>query len=127
MFWIQNHMVAPKEQALGCADCHSPGGRVNFASLGYTPERAAALQSFNPIEVVAMEMSNPATGVTLKWTTDVNYFRYQVQSSSDLMQWTNEPTGKFTGGAAPQNFVFTDGMTGGAPAKKFYRVVRTTE
>ena len=44
MFWIQNHMVAPKEQALGCADCHTFGSRMNFAALGYDETRAAQLQ-----------------------------------------------------------------------------------
>jgi len=127
MFWIQNHMVAPKEQALACADCHSPGGRVEFAKLGYTTERAAALQSFYPVEVIAFEMAAPGAGISLKWTTNVNYFRYQVQSSSDLVQWTDEPTGKFTGGAAPQSLVFNDAAPAGAPAKKFYRVLRSTQ
>lgn len=44
MFWIQNHMVAPKEQSLQCADCHKYGSRINFAQLGYAPERAQQLQ-----------------------------------------------------------------------------------
>jgi octaheme c-type cytochrome (tetrathionate reductase family) len=127
MFWVQNHMVAPKENALGCADCHSPGGRIDFANLGYTPERAAALQSFYPIEVIAFEMAAPGAGISLSWTTNVNYFRYQVQSSMDLATWDNEPDGKFTGGGTPQEFVFTDAAPAGSPAKKFYRVVRSTQ
>lgn len=28
MIWPLNHMVAPKENALGCHDCHTPGGRM---------------------------------------------------------------------------------------------------
>jgi hypothetical protein len=44
MYWIQNHMVAPKEQSLQCADCHTYGSRMNFAQLGYAPERAEQLQ-----------------------------------------------------------------------------------
>lgn len=44
MFWIQNHMVAPAENALKCADCHTYGSRMNFAQLGYAPERAEQLQ-----------------------------------------------------------------------------------
>jgi hypothetical protein len=43
MFWIQNHMVAPKEQALTCADCHTWGSRINFYQLGY--ENAQSLQT----------------------------------------------------------------------------------
>ncbi len=126
MFWIQNHMVAPKEQALGCADCHSPGARVNFATLGYPAEQAAALQSFYPIEVIALEASNPATGVTLRWTSKVNYFHYQVQSSTDLLKWDDEETGKFAGEAAPQDLVFTAPDSGGVH-KKFYSVMSSTQ
>lgn len=32
------HEVAPKEQALKCADCHSGGKRLDFKALGYTPK-----------------------------------------------------------------------------------------
>ena len=31
------HEVAPKSDALSCTDCHSGGKRLDFASLGYTP------------------------------------------------------------------------------------------
>jgi octaheme c-type cytochrome (tetrathionate reductase family) len=44
MTWIQNHMVAPKEQALQCVDCHTYGSRLNFAALGYDPVKAEELQ-----------------------------------------------------------------------------------
>jgi octaheme c-type cytochrome (tetrathionate reductase family) len=44
MYWIQNHMVAPKEQALQCRECHTYASRMNFAQLGYAPERAEQLQ-----------------------------------------------------------------------------------
>lgn len=44
MVWIQNHMVAPKEQALSCRDCHTYGSRLNFAQLGYEPAKAQQLQ-----------------------------------------------------------------------------------
>ncbi|ADU66793.1 cytochrome c family protein [Desulfurispirillum indicum S5] len=30
-----SHQVAPKEQALKCADCHSPQGRLDWKALGY--------------------------------------------------------------------------------------------
>ncbi|WP_094227073.1 tetrathionate reductase family octaheme c-type cytochrome [Methanolobus psychrotolerans] len=30
-----NHEVAPKEDALGCIDCHLDGGKMDFAALGY--------------------------------------------------------------------------------------------
>ena len=48
MFWIQNHMVAPKENALSCEDCHAADGRLDFEALGYEAERAAILMTFPP-------------------------------------------------------------------------------
>jgi hypothetical protein len=35
MFWPLSHLVAPKGNALQCADCHSEDGRLDWASLGY--------------------------------------------------------------------------------------------
>lgn len=35
MYWRINHMVAPKEQALGCLDCHGDHGRMDWIALGY--------------------------------------------------------------------------------------------
>ena len=35
MYWKVNHMVVPKAQALGCTDCHSTSGRMDWQSLGY--------------------------------------------------------------------------------------------
>ncbi|HQR44855.1 MAG TPA: tetrathionate reductase family octaheme c-type cytochrome [Thermoanaerobaculia bacterium] len=35
MVWPVNHMVAPKEAALKCADCHSGKGRLDWKALGY--------------------------------------------------------------------------------------------
>ncbi len=44
MMWVQNHMVAPKEKALQCAQCHvQEGGRLDFAALGYSAEKVAKL------------------------------------------------------------------------------------
>ncbi len=48
-FWIENHMVAPKEKALSCAQCHmDTGGRLDFAALGYSTNQVAFLQSTKP-------------------------------------------------------------------------------
>jgi octaheme c-type cytochrome (tetrathionate reductase family) len=127
MFWIQNHMVAPKENALGCADCHSPGARVDFAALGYAAEDAARLQSFFPVEAIALEAADSVSGISLEWTAGVNYFRYQVQSSTNLVDWTNEADGHFVGESAGQNFNFTKPMDEDGPAHKFYRVMRSTQ
>ena len=38
MYWRINHMVAPKEQALGCLDCHGDNGRMDWKALGYTAD-----------------------------------------------------------------------------------------
>jgi octaheme c-type cytochrome (tetrathionate reductase family) len=35
MYWPLSHMVAPKEDALACTDCHGEKGRMNWAALGY--------------------------------------------------------------------------------------------
>ncbi|PLY00405.1 MAG: cytochrome C [Desulfuromonas sp.] len=35
MYWRINHMVAPKEDALGCLDCHGSNGRLDWQALGY--------------------------------------------------------------------------------------------
>ena len=36
MYWKGNHMVAPKQQALKCNDCHGKGGRLDWVALGYS-------------------------------------------------------------------------------------------
>jgi octaheme c-type cytochrome (tetrathionate reductase family) len=35
MYWKVNHMVVPKNKALGCSDCHSEKGRLDWKALGY--------------------------------------------------------------------------------------------
>ena len=35
MYWNMSHMVAPKEKALQCNDCHSDNGRFDWEALGY--------------------------------------------------------------------------------------------
>ena len=35
MYWNLSHMVAPKENALQCNDCHSDNGRFDWEALGY--------------------------------------------------------------------------------------------
>jgi octaheme c-type cytochrome (tetrathionate reductase family) len=37
--WPITHMVAPKDKALGCADCHASGGRLEEVSGIYIPGR----------------------------------------------------------------------------------------
>jgi hypothetical protein len=38
-FWPITHMVAPSEDALGCAECHSRDGRLNDLEGFYMPGR----------------------------------------------------------------------------------------
>ena len=40
MYWPLSHMVAPKEGALGCADCHGEKGRMDWKALGYGEDPA---------------------------------------------------------------------------------------
>jgi octaheme c-type cytochrome (tetrathionate reductase family) len=35
MYWALTHMIAPKEDALQCSDCHGDSGRLDWESLGY--------------------------------------------------------------------------------------------
>jgi octaheme c-type cytochrome (tetrathionate reductase family) len=35
MYWVLSHMVAPKEEALQCYDCHGGDGRMDWQALGY--------------------------------------------------------------------------------------------
>lgn len=35
MYWNLSHMVAPKENALQCNDCHGDNGRIDWEALGY--------------------------------------------------------------------------------------------
>jgi octaheme c-type cytochrome (tetrathionate reductase family) len=35
MYWPITHMVAAKDRALGCTDCHGEGGRMDWKALGY--------------------------------------------------------------------------------------------
>ena len=34
-YWTTTHVVAPKEEALRCVDCHSESGRLDWVALGY--------------------------------------------------------------------------------------------
>jgi octaheme c-type cytochrome (tetrathionate reductase family) len=47
-FWPITHMVAPSEDALGCAECHSREGRLNGLEGFYMPGR----DSFNWLDIL---------------------------------------------------------------------------
>jgi octaheme c-type cytochrome (tetrathionate reductase family) len=123
MFWIQNHMVAPKEQALRCKDCHIPGGRLQFAALGYDVNRAAKLQTLIAFE---LHLESLANGVRLRWL-GVPGYRYQVQSCTNLLTgagWVDEPSGNKLPGTAAELTWQEDSAN--PAAAKFYRIFRST-
>ena len=45
MYWSINHMVAPKENALSCLECHGDKGRLDWKALGYTEDPLKTGQS----------------------------------------------------------------------------------
>jgi octaheme c-type cytochrome (tetrathionate reductase family) len=40
MYWPLSHMIAPKDRALQCVDCHGEGGRMSWKELGYDGDPA---------------------------------------------------------------------------------------
>ncbi len=40
MYWELTHMIATRERALQCIDCHSPNGRMHWQALGYDGDPA---------------------------------------------------------------------------------------
>jgi hypothetical protein len=99
MFWTQNHMVAPKEHALACVDCHTPCGRLKFAALGYPADRALNLQTMHGFEIEKVQTVAQPAGLQLRWTGTPGY-RYQVQASNDLKTWSDAPDGARSAGAS---------------------------
>lgn len=48
-FWVQNHQVAPAENAVQCEECHTADdSRLDFAALGYTADEVSYLTVFPP-------------------------------------------------------------------------------
>jgi hypothetical protein len=39
MYWPITHMVAPKDKAMGCSECHAKGGRLEGIDGVYLPGR----------------------------------------------------------------------------------------
>lgn len=126
MFWVQNHMVAPKEDALHCSECHAPNSRLNFAQLGYATADAAFLQNFYADEIVTIDVAEPGDQVNITWSSWKG-FDYQVRSSTDLVIWDDEPGGAFSAGATAEEFTFSDTLDAASPTKKYYRVIRSQQ
>ena len=90
MFWIQNHMVAPKKQALTCVNCHRPNGRLNFAKLGYSAERANDLSNMFPehsFRILAMK-GGAEKALEISWEA-VSGGVYKIQYSNNLTEWAD--------------------------------------
>lgn len=123
MFWVQNHMVAPKEQALACRDCHTPRGRLDFAALGYDASRAGRLQTLAGFELAAIVPGADPTQLRLQWTAAAGS-SYQVQVSDDLAHWTDATEGKLSS-VNGETLAWTDSRPAGADStRRFYRVLR---
>ncbi len=75
-FWPITHMVAPASEAVQCQECHEPGGRIDFAALGYSEERAKAL-TWEPAEY-----SSPSTS-----QSNLNELVSQPVQSNDWLKW----------------------------------------
>lgn len=126
MFWVQNHMVAPKEQALQCAQCHVPNGRLDFAALGYPTERAAHLQTLMGFAVDQIQRPAAGSGVTLRWMGTPGH-RYQVQMALALgVAWTDAPNGERVAGASAAEMTWSEPQNTGTQAK-YFRVVRRAQ
>jgi len=65
MYWPTTHMVAPAKDSLQCRDCHTAeGGRLDFATLGYSATNVSRLTNFPPvltIEIEAAPQNSPDT------------------------------------------------------------------
>lgn len=121
MFWAQNHMVAPKEKALNCTDCHTPRGRLNFASLGYAADQAVKLQTMAGFEIGGVKLDRATAKVELRWQATPGH-AYKVQSSQDLKQWTDAPGGQFGPATTTSELNWNEANTS---APRYYRIIRT--
>jgi len=125
MFWIQNHMVAPKEDALSCIDCHGDQGRLDFVALGYGEDRAKALlhmsqtSSFRLTGITFLEGVNQ---IEIAWEVSSGN-QYQVQYSDDLSDWKNADDGLLEAEDGQQSMQWSDSITD--RSQRFYRIIST--
>jgi octaheme c-type cytochrome (tetrathionate reductase family) len=125
MYWVQNHMVAPKEQALTCTDCHTPRGRLDFAGLGYSADRAAELSTMLGFEITELDVVTTPGQTELRWMGQPgNSYQVQVATSADLQQWADVADGERTvdAGASPTQLSWSEDTQS---TGSFYRIVRT--
>jgi len=127
MFWIQNHMVAPKEQAVQCMECHTPRGRLDFEALGYSPEDTALLQRMGGFEIGEIGVTPDPSGVTLKWMgTPGDQYQVQVATAADA-SWVDAEDGvRATPGDTPSELTWTD-SSGSAAGEHYYQIIRSSQ
>jgi hypothetical protein len=53
MYWPTTHMVAPKEEAVKCRECHSEGGRLEEVEIPYMPA-AGKTKQLDLISILAV-------------------------------------------------------------------------
>ena len=122
MYWIQNHMVAPAEEALTCADCHGPDGRLDFAALGY-----GATDSFELSTLMgfAAEGGTATPGLSFSCLGGAG-LRYHLECTTNLLgpasQWQAVPDSTRTAILTGAEIRWTNTMP---DASIFYRVMRT--
>jgi octaheme c-type cytochrome (tetrathionate reductase family) len=123
MFWVQNHMVAPKEQALWCTECHTPRSRIDFAALGYPADEALRLQNMAGFEIDAPMILSEGRRLQLTWTATPGY-SYLVQTSTDLRRWSPAAGGEFGPSETISKRNWTEPEGAAPPAVRFYRILR---
>lgn len=121
MFRIQNHMVAPRNQALTCTSCHVPAGRLNFAALGYG-ERARRLQNMFGFEMSMADYSPQHGTVRIRCASETGN-RYRLQVSNDLRAWSELPQSEQGAGEADGELSWIEPLGPGEQVR-FYRIVR---
>ena len=127
MFWIQNHMVAPKESALSCADCHTENGRLDFLKLGYSEERASVLHNMSQpsaFRFTAITLQSDSNQIRIAWEVSSGN-QYQVQYSDDLENWKNADEGLKEASDDTKELEYTDTIEG--IDHRFYRIIETED
>jgi hypothetical protein len=120
MYWVQNHMVAPKAQALRCTDCHtSSGGRLDFAALGFGDRALTLATMFERPRF--LEQAQVEGGFKLRWMTLAGR-SYQLLSTIDLKGGTWAPVSEpMAASGAAQEYTVPNSALSGA-SQRFFRV-----
>lgn len=126
MQYTLQHQVAPKAQALKCADCHAAeGGRFDFAALGYTSNQVAYLQSTTPWKGLAHtgrlgeSYAGPAS------CTQCHGGKVEEVMDSVHYTWrTPNPRMAYPGGGSHGMIDRVDGLVGANAANNYFADLR---